>query len=770
MLVYTYSGEKIHVDHTGGYYYIYEFHVKAVDAGGESLWDYMCYSYYTGNSIPIFANDLRYFTGTYQVSPTATQTFKLGCLNLSGKLVWTVALPDLTYTAPFACSNAVLVYTNRYIYSFNGKNGALNWNASVDSTWNVPYTPLSYYPAVNPDGTAFYVTVASQLSAYTCQGGLLWHYDVSDGYSGSSKSSPVVSASGDTIYVAAHGNINGSYKAQFYAVDYLGAELWQTDPYFGTYIDNVEPASPAVGNGMLIASMQEDICAYSTSTGELLWCTATRPLPYDCCGAFALPVTIDAAGLIYAPRNWQVTAYNGSTQLDVYSPGGEVVWTTGWMPDQFGISEVLISYGGSVYWTTQAVPTYDNFPPYITLRRFADDVVCDAGYYNPVDTVQTTCTKCAYPYTNLTSGKTDCPNTWLRFRASIVIIVLAAMTFIVTIAVLSGERKFAIFLIILSPTVDFFSDVAYIMTNKFYNMPLLISAITFVMVSVVLFAAELCVSKRYPACMLAMPVYAAAFMGKFAPAMAAGAQYLMTLFAAFHGAHMPESLTPQWADLSELHGLLFNIAVGIWLSLVWSVMNGVLLLVFLLRNGAASLALSGYLCIASAVAGLVASLALIVRPALVLAWFLLGAVLHMTKTLCIGRVWYFWVRGWGLATVPQGCTVPEFDTFAYNSGVLAEFLLESFPQLVLQSMNNTYIGTWSPIAILSTVVSVYMTLDGFYKMSFALCVRRSPFEDIAVKPPVLSWVVKGTEMQPCRLEVGDLHGDTDTAAERTSFI
>ena len=97
-------------------------------------------------------------------------------------------------------------------------------------------------------------------------------------------------------------------------------------------------------------------------------------------------------------------------------------------------------------------------------------------------------------------------------------------------------------------------------------------------------------------------------------------------------------------------------------------------------------------------------------------WFAAGLFLFATKVMAIRRVHNWWYYVW------TGCRQHdkeiEIDISLLNEALFAEFLFESLPQMVVQSMNNTLTQLWNPIGIFSMCLSVAVMLNGLYRYGY----------------------------------------------------
>ena len=58
------------------------------------------------------------------------------------------------------------------------------------------------------------------------------------------------------------------------------------------------------------------------------------------------------------------------------------------------------------------------------------------------------------------------------------------------------------------------------------------------------------------------------------------------------------------------------------------------------------------------------------------------------------------------------------DKGILNESFFVQFMLESMPQLVVQWLNNTEVGLWTPAGYFSTILSLVTLLNGIYKYGY----------------------------------------------------
>jgi hypothetical protein len=118
-------------------------------------------------------------------------------------------------------------------------------------------------------------------------------------------------------------------------------------------------------------------------------------------------------------------------------------------------------------------------------------------------------------------------------------------------------------------------------------------------------------------------------------------------------------------------------------------------------------------------------------------WLLIAFVLFPLKSFSIISIKLFWLSIWNPENLIEDDSENEnsnggtgIDTGLLNRSLLAEFVLETLPQLALQSINNTSIGSWSVESLISTSFSIFMAISGLYKYVYWQFYKNVDIEDV----------------------------------------
>jgi outer membrane protein assembly factor BamB len=229
--------------------------------------------------------------GTLYMASEDTASFF--AISPSGKLLWTITLPDQPNgghrTPAIAADGTLYAGTEKALVALHPDGG---------TKWLFPSPSGSFYggPSVAPDGTVYASTVEGSVIALEPDGGLLWNY-----------------GAGAPIYPSTTFGPNGSIytgsTAGVLALESDGGLEWQV-PIDGGFF-----ASPSIASDGTIyaASNNDSVYAFDTS-GAMRWSLTTG-------GKVVTDIAVASDG----------TVYFGSFDQKFYaaSPDGGVKWTYG---------------------------------------------------------------------------------------------------------------------------------------------------------------------------------------------------------------------------------------------------------------------------------------------------------------------------------------------------------------------------------------------------------------------------------------------------------
>lgn len=421
------------------------------------------------------------------------------------------------------------------------------------------------------------------------------------------------------------------------------------------------------------------------------------------------------------------------------------------------------------------------------------NVVYDVCIGCPIGTVSTStaaggeasCTMCPYPTSTPHTGCGECSAIWLNVNPIVQLFLFTALGIwlVIVIVVYSqdessvtlesskhhyGElesgvaatetetdqamtaqyksRYVAIFLILGPALLDFLTDVAYLLTSRFYDTAMFVVLVLFFLHPVPMFIHRVYkVGAWYPA--IIDQIWWLGYSTTVADAERA------TVDESGHGSdsggggdvdvsadHIPYP-TMTFGPTTRRFVLIISIdahdnLVGLGLELLtWlvAVVGQVLTLIFL--------------------------------PMFVIVWFLIGCLFQMTKTITMTRMWDLWFRVWTNSDTFRDIGGGGVDTHMLNYALLAQFVLETLPNIVIQPVNNTLLGSWltSSIAILSFCMSCFMLANVLYKYAYysVLVRERTRMQHIPIDKTVkisvkvfsfaVDWTILDAKLDPYRI-------------------
>lgn len=573
-------------------------------------------------------------------------------LSPAGTLIWKKYMTGGMITSPVISDKADVIYVNtistlRAIYTGSG-----------EVYWSLGYTS-AYAPAIDSSGM-LYLTIGTYLYFVSAEGTLLSTLQVTT--SSNLVTSPLLGPDG-AVYVAEYQWVTGVRN---------GAVRWSTQVAGGSIMANLVLGPD--GN-VYAATVGEAIYCLSPD-GDVQWIFQTG----NANDKFMAPM-MDAWGNLYV----------GSQSGLVYG-----IRTAGGSPDMFWQfatgslsvnSPVLLQSGVLVVSGVNHVvyafrPQNCSAGQYVSPEGASFCSECAVGYYS-AESNALSCARCAYPTTSIREGQTTCSGILLLPEGGLTTLslVLSAMAAVVLVCMYHGRQRVAIFVNLLFPTLDVFSDLAYLTTNEFYNVALFAACFVSIAIPTATFVKALVERRALPR--LVVPL-----------------RRSWWLRAGNEADHIYFPLFPCFADNGGRLPLLSSTEHSTFASVL---LEGVAWLV--------------------AIAAQAATFA-VVLPANVLAlaaWFVVGAFLHLSKMITIGSVWNVWFAFWTQSDAHA--TEVDVDTAELIQSLEEEFLTETIPQFVIQLTNNLLLGRFTPIAAFSMTFSVVMSVNSVWRHVYQRFVR-----------------------------------------------
>jgi hypothetical protein len=344
---------------------------------------------------------------------------------------------------------------------------------------------------------------------------------------------------------------------------------------------------------------------------------------------------------------------------------------------------------------------------------------CPADYFS-TEIGSSSCMKCEFPHTTYKEGETECSafsfNTGSTGTYSIV--GSLAGIFFICIA-FAGEYRRLAFILMLLPMLDYVSDILYVFQSLFVNEYLFWAGFIFIFLSDLIFIQELYQMGAIPKILLLHSI-------EEIPPRTVGQEptykktwaedYLICL--SYDGCYPTLYGNPVWI-FTEESGSSFK---HILLPFAW-----IFLMIIQIFLEAIYIAIG------------------MVNIAFLIVWLSLGLVFYPTKVFAIGPVFGFWLTPWSgtdkfgprMVTKDGHYTgkrakLPLLNTGVLNKSLMAEFIMETLPQLIIQIYNNQVQDTWTDIGIFSAGLSVVIAFNGVYRYLYWTLYQGITFKDIPV--------------------------------------
>eukprot|EP01033_Poteriospumella_lacustris_P007904 gene7903-5681_t len=578
----------------------------------------------------------------------------------------------------------------------------------VDPYWTfLAWGQLSSEPVVGTDGTLYFATSRGVLYSLSPYGIPNWNLTLNNDTTASNQAlnSPVVGSDG-SIYVA-------DEDKYVYRVSSSGTMIWRK------LLDGGMIASPVISNSadILYVSTSYSFFALYADTGNIFWnlpySTSYTPAigPDDTiyfCSSnvlYAVAKTGVTAGVGSLKWNWQTGSSNTGFETPMIDSQGIVylgsqsgylyavdtavtysLWKT--FVDKWIVTSPILLQSGVLVVADITSTLYAYRPAncsagtYVTPGGASFCTECDLGYYSD-EADAASCTRCPYPWTSIHTGQTKCTGILMLPEGSVttLALILTAMAVVVLVCMYHGQQRVAIFINLVFPTLDVFSDLAYLTTNEFYNLALFV------------------------VCFVSIAIPTISFMKSLWERGARPSLYVKLrdswwLRAGNDQDHVYYPLFPFFA------------ANGHRLPLLSSTEH----------SSFASVLMEGLAWVCAIVAQVATFVVVIPANVLFLGfWFVVGAFLHLSKMITIGSVWNVWFQIWTQSDLHA--TDVDVDTAELIVCLEEEFLTETIPQFIIQLTNNLLLGRFTPIAAFSMTFSVVMSINSVWRHVYHRFVR-----------------------------------------------
>ena len=341
---------------------------------------------------------------------------------------------------------------------------------------------------------------------------------------------------------------------------------------------------------------------------------------------------------------------------------------------------------------------------------------CEEGTYS-VGIDNAVCTTCDYPYSTRTEGESSCDTVYINMQSDAQRQFYIGITISFFLCLVQAEDEFIpAFFRMLMPTVDVFSDIAYILTTEFYSFKLFQLSCIFFLVSNILFVILLVKDKhmfRAPWDYLHISMAMIGNSNSTKPDSTTNNGIFRSWTSCPQVIHVsvdPDTSLPVIFE-SPLVKATDYTAMGSlqrWMAFTMGWFVAFILQILFVAYVAAFI---------------------IFYPIFLFFWFLLGCLLFQTKLFSIANVRTYWLIIW-MGYLPEENTTRS-GIYIFALAVLGEFILETIPQTILQAMNNEAFGEWSALAQLSTAFSIVMVLDGVYFFGYHWLCSKETFQEIA---------------------------------------
>ena len=316
-------------------------------------------------------------------------------------------------------------------------------------------------------------------------------------------------------------------------------------------------------------------------------------------------------------------------------------------------------------------------------------VDCPIGTYTSVSNSKG-CTPCAPGTSTTYAGSASCDAIYVNTDVGGTIgIAAVAIVSYFSFIYYSNEAAWIVIAFSVVPFMDVYSDVQYILMEKFYNMTIFVLILLVFMVANLMFLFQLFYKMK------AFPV-----IQEFPGNYLVGSSFIW--LNAVQGQPYINGSKFEYS-LEEHDGMeKFLYYWLVWICLVVAQI-GYIVVIYPLWIVFYSL----FLCL----------------------WLAIGFFLFQTKLLAISKLWNLWFTVWTQSD--KFHKTVNIDVAIIHQSTLNQFLLETMPQLILQCTNG-YISNvlYTPTSIFSILFSILVIVNSFYRYGYYLLWKKKSFGDI----------------------------------------
>ena len=273
---------------------------------------------------------------------------------------------------------------------------------------------------------------------------------------------------------------------------------------------------------------------------------------------------------------------------------------------------------------------------------------CPVNTYQPLSG-SAHCMTCPYPFVNFIPGETKCQGFCACLYGTPIAIVMSVLliTFVGGLAP-AGQGGYVMLAVVFFPSLDFFSDIAYLMTNAFYDPSIFVIGWIFVSIPIPIFIRTLVKEQALCPCFMPWTLGDVMFL------QYEGHEEDRFYFPAYRSKHDRQK-RPLFPFLSQHDHSQIHLVVMEFLAWIFAIA---------LQLSVIPLWFFGSL-----------FYAMMFLPF----WLAMGCVFHATKVIAVGAVWNLWFRVWTCSD--RNKTDVVVDTKQLNECLCHEFLYESLPQV-----------------------------------------------------------------------------------------